>query len=162
MTGKASSFSQATLSEIERCLSDIALRYYRLILIVGRVGSGKTPLLKEFGRRNSAPYVNVNLALSRRLLDLTSKQRPLRIRQLLQDVLAEEEDDTVALDNIELLFEPRLRQDPLALLQGLSRNRSVIAAWGGAYSDGTLTYAEPGHPEYQRYQDPDAIVIPVV
>jgi hypothetical protein len=153
--------SLTTLLEIERCLPDVAQRYYRLILVVGPIGSGKTPLLKELCRRHSAPYINVNLMLSQRLLDLTTKQRPLRVQQLLQGIVAEHAVDTVVLDNLELLFDPTLRQDPLALLQGLSRNRSIIAAWGGAYAGGTLTYAEPGHPEYQRYQEPDAMVIPV-
>ena len=64
--------------------------------------------------------------------------------------------DVVALDNIELLFDPALHQDPLVCLQGLSRNKTLIAAWGGNYVGGVLTYAEPGHPEYRRYERPDA------
>lgn len=156
-----SPFSPTTLLEVESCLPDLDRRYYRLILIAGPIGAGKTRLLKEFCRRHSAPYVNVNLALSERMLHLTTKQRPLRVRQYLQEVISEVAGDIVALDNLELLFDPTLRQDPLPLLQGLSRNRRIVAAWGGAYADSTLTYAEPGHPEYQRYNDPDAIVIPM-
>jgi hypothetical protein len=158
---EASPLPLTTLLQIEHCLPDIAQRYYHLILIVGPIGSGKTPLLKELCRRHSAPYINVNLMLSQSLLDLTTKQRPLRVHQLLQGIVAEHAADSIVLDNLELLFDPTLRQDPLVLLQELSRNRCIIAAWGGAYAGGTLTYAEPGHPEYQRYQDPDAIVIPV-
>jgi hypothetical protein len=37
----------------------------------------------------------------------------------------------VLLDNIELLFDVHLKQDPLRLLQGLSRNKTVVATWNG-------------------------------
>jgi hypothetical protein len=147
------------LTELEHLLPDIAQQYYRLVLIVGPVGSGKTPLLKAFCRRQSFPYLNLNLVLSQRLLELTSKERPLRVRRLLAEILDEQPGDVIALDNIELLFDPALRQDPLACLQSLSRNVALIAAWGGAYANNVLTYAEPGHPEYRRYERPDAAVI---
>ncbi|MCL4079017.1 BREX-3 system P-loop-containing protein BrxF [Coriobacteriia bacterium Es71-Z0120] len=44
-----------------------------------------------------------------------------------------------------------LQQDPLRLLQGLPRNKTVVAAWNGTIVDGYLTYAGPSHPEYRRY-----------
>ena len=48
---------------------------------------------------------------------------------------------------------------PAAALQGLSRNRTLIVAWGGNCEDGVLTYAEPGHPEYRRYERPEALIV---
>ena len=35
-----------------------------------------------------------------------------------------------------LLFDARLKQDPLRCLQGLSRNRTVVAAWTGTCARG--------------------------
>ena len=35
------------------------------------------------------------------------------------------------LDHLEILFDPALEQDPLRLLQGVSRDRTVVAAWPG-------------------------------
>ena len=147
-------------SELERPLPNIAKQYYRLALVVGPVGSGKTPLLQDLCHRKEIPLINVNLALSRCLLDLTSKERPLRVRRLLAGVIDEQPGDTIALDNIELLFDPSLHLDPLACLQGLSRNKTLIVTWGGAYVGKVLTYAEPGHPEYHRYDRPEAAVFP--
>ena len=83
-----SRLSLTTLTELERLLPNVARQYHRFILVVGPVGSGKTPLLKELCRRQEIPYLNVNLALSQRLLDLTSKERPLRVRRLLDDHLS--------------------------------------------------------------------------
>ena len=154
-----SKFPLPKLAELEQLLPDVGRQYHRLVLVIGPAGSGKTPLLKELCRRQSLPYLNVNLALSQRLLDLTSKERPLRVRRLLEDVIGELPGDAVVLDNIELLFNPALHQDPLACLQALSRNRTLIASWSGAYTQDVLTYAEPGHPEYRRYERPDVIVV---
>lgn len=59
--------------------------------------------------------------------------------------------ETVLLDNTELLFDSGLQQDPLRVLQNLARHRTVVASWLGRAKDRTLTYAEPGHPEFQSY-----------
>ena len=125
--------------------------YHRLVLVVGAAGSGKTGALREAAERTGAPLVNVNLELSRRLLDLTGRQRALRTQDLLHDIAGEAGGDVVLLDNLELLFDPALRQDPLRLLRGLSRHRSVAASWNGSVEDGHVRHAAPGHPEYRCY-----------
>ena len=149
------------LRQIEDVLPILTGQFHRLLLIAGPVGSGKTPLLKALCQKHDLPYLNVNLALSQRLLDLTERERPLRVRRLLADVIDEQLADAVVLDNIELLFDPALHQDPLVCLQGLSRNKTLIVAWGGDYMNGVLTYAEPGHPEYRRYEHPEALIVAV-
>ena len=133
--------------------------YHRLVLVVGPAGTGKTGALREVAAHTGAPVVNVNLELSRRLLDLTGRQRALRMRPLLDGVAAEAGNDVVLLDNIELLFDAALRQDPLRLLQGLSRHRTVAAAWNGSVEDGHVHYAAPGHPEYRRYPAEDILAV---
>ncbi len=96
------------------------------------------------------------------MLELTERQRAIRLAELLDDIVREAETDEenpavaepvamVLLDNIEIVFDPGLEQDPLVLLQGLSRHRVVVAAWPGAVAEGHLTYAVPGHPEHRRY-----------
>ena len=46
----------------------------------------------------------------------------------------------------------------MRLLQGLSRNKTVVAAWNGSIVDGHMTYAVPDHPEYRRYPIRDYLV----
>ena len=66
----------------------------------------------------------------------------------------------ILLDNIEVIFDVGLKQDPLRLLQGLSRNKTVVAAWNGAIVDDSLTYAVPArHPEYRRYPMRDILAV---
>ncbi len=92
------------------------------------------------------------------MLDLTERQWVMQAPHLLEDILQKAEKDIVILDNLELLFDPVLKQDPLRLLQGLSRKRTIVAAWNGITKNDSLIYAEPGHPEYRRYPLHDLII----
>ena len=133
--------------------------YYKLILAVGPARAGKTEALSELASRNCWPRLNVNLRLSEKLLDLTHRQRAVRIASILDDTIRAEDAEVILLDNIELLFAQELAQDPLRLLQSLSRNRTIIAAWPGTFDGTSLSYAEPGHPEARRYPTPQAVIV---
>ncbi|MDQ7788462.1 MAG: BREX-3 system P-loop-containing protein BrxF [Clostridia bacterium] len=144
-------------------INQAAELYHRLILVIAPAGAGKTYALREVRERIGAPLINVNLELSRRMLDLTERQRALQLPQLLGEIVEAAEGDSILLDNIEILFDVSLKQDPLRLLQGLSRNKTVVAAWGGSIDRGHMTYAAPGHPEYRRYPFRDFLIVgPVV
>ena len=135
--------------------------YYRLVLVVGPSGAGKTPALRAVRDRIEAPLTNVGLELSRRMLDLTARQRTLRLPRLLQEIVENgaEPQATVLLDNTEFLFCADLEQDPLRLLQSLSRNRTVVVAWNGTITDGVLRYATPGHAEHRHYPVRDFLAV---
>ncbi|MBZ4685357.1 MAG: hypothetical protein JG774_1102 [Desulfomicrobiaceae bacterium] len=131
--------------QVLRKIGEVCSLYHRLILMVGPAGSGKTSALQEVSASTSlsacghaqagAPLVNVNLELSRRMLDLTERQRALQLPRLLGEIVGEATGELVLLDNIEILFDVHLKQDPLRLLQGLSRNKTVVAAWNGSIMD---------------------------
>jgi len=169
--------------QLVELLDQVNVLYHRLILVVASVGCGKTSALQELSGLTSAPLVNVNLELSRRMLDLTERRRALQLPRLLQDVCASsverQSSELLLLDNIEILFDVRLHQDPLRLLQRLSRNKTIVAAWPGDISNTSmahhasaeedvrrathdagryLTYAVPDHPEYRRYPIRDFLV----
>jgi hypothetical protein len=139
-------------------LEQTARLYYRLMLVVAPKGAGKTAALQEVAAQTGALVINVNLALSQRLLDLTERQRSLRIPRLLEEITAQADRELVGLDNLEILFDVALKLDPLRLLQGLSRHRTVVAAWNGSIEGNYMTYAAPGHPEYRRYPVRDFLV----
>jgi len=133
--------------------------YYRLVVLVAPAGAGKTAALRDVHERTTAPLVNVNLELSRRMLDLTERQRALQLPRLLGEIVGVSAADVILLDNVEVLFDVLLKQDPLRLLQGLSRNKTVIAAWSGSIDGEHLVYAKPDHPEYRRYPMRDLLVV---
>ncbi len=125
--------------------------YHRLVLVVGFPGAGKTDALREIAKGTGAPLINVNLEISRCVLNLAERQRPLQVQPHLERLISDTASDILLLDNIEFLFDVMLRQDPLRLLQGLSRNRTLAVAWSGSIKDGYLRYAAPDHPEHRRY-----------
>ena len=169
--------------------------YYRLVILVAPAGSGKTAALRDVHERTGAPLINVNLELSRRMLDLTERQRAVQLPHILAEIVdasnaglpalqreAARKAGVVLLDNIEILFDVSLKQDPLRLLQGLSRNTTVVVAWSGeirAEGQGLKTesevdsnsslitqssslyliYATPDHPEFRRYPIRDFLVV---
>jgi hypothetical protein len=145
--------------KIIKKIEQTAELYHRLILVVASAGAGKTTALQEVHAHTMAPLINANLELSRRMLDLTERQRTLQLPRLLTEIVSASEADVVLLDNIEILFDILLKQDPLRLLQGLSRNRTVVAAWSGSIDGEYIVYAAPDHPEYRRYPIRDIQIV---
>ena len=144
--------------KIKRSLQSAEGLYHRLVLLVGNTGSGKTGVLRDVAEEFGTSVINVNLALSSKLLELTAKQRSLRLPGIV-DQIGDKAHAPVVLDNIEILFDKDLKQDPLRLLQGISRNRAVVASWNGTSTGGRLLYAETGHPEYRSYDSVDALIV---
>lgn len=144
--------------KIKRSIQAAEGLYYRLVLLVGETGSGKTGILRDVAGDLGAEIININLALSSELLELTAKQRALRLPGILDHVI-DKTKPTVVLDNLEILFDKQLKQDSLRLLQGISRNRSVLASWNGTTAGGRLIYAETSHPEYRSYNLADTLIV---
>jgi len=154
---------EKVIAEIKYWIERLKPAYarYRLLLLVGQSGSGKTYVLRTLSAQKHYPYLNLNLLLSKALLKIPLVRRPRELPKILQDILAKVTEDVVLLDNTELLFEPSLYQDPLRLLENLSKNKTIIASWHGDFDGTTLTYAEPGHAEWKKYQEVNAVVIPL-
>jgi hypothetical protein len=151
-----------TAKELGALCETAASLYHRLVLVVGQPRSGKTRLLQAGSAAHGWPLINLNQRVSELLLELTQRQRALRVPRIVGDIFASAGADVVLVDNIELLFSPELAQDPLKLLQGASRNRTVVASWPGALGGKQLTYAEPSHPEYRRYPELDTLCLPML
>jgi len=151
----------AVLIELEEAIQQASSQYFRLVILAGVPGSGKTAVLRSVAHNAGCQVVNVNLELSRKMLELTRTQRSRQVERLLKEVIAGAPGEVVLLDNLEILFDTGLEVEPLRLLQVSSRNRTVVATWSGNYVGGTLTYAEPGHPEFVQFKKVDAVVIPV-
>ncbi len=135
--------------------------YHRLVLLAGPQGTGKTAVLQAIAKENQYPLINVNLQLCKAMLELTRSQRTRQVEQLFKAVVAGASAEVLLLDNLEVLFDPGLEVEPLRLLLNASRNQTLVAAWNGTFRDGTLTYAEPGHPEFAQYKQVEALVVPL-
>lgn len=133
--------------------------YHRLMLVVGPSRSGKTQALRALADEHDWPLVNVGLSLSERLLELPPSRRAVNAPRFLHDLIDHRGGDALLLDNTELLFSAGLELDPLHLLQAVSRHRATVAAWAGRHDGKRLTYADASHPEFKRYEDPEAVIV---
>jgi DNA polymerase III delta prime subunit len=148
------------IQDVKQLLKSAPELYHRLILLVGSTGTGKTDMLRVLARDLNVPLVNINLALSSQLLEFSAKQRALRLPEIFARV-TDSKADPLLLDNLEILFDDHLKQDPLRLLQGISRNRTVVASWNGYATGQKLVYAEPGHAEHRNYEIGDVMIVQI-
>lgn len=150
-----------TVVKLEQAIEQVASQYYRLVILAGAPASGKTTALQSVAQKLGCQLLNVNLELSKKMLEVTRTQRSRQVERLLKEVIASVPGDVVLLDNLEILFDTALELQPLRLLQVLNRNRTIVASWNGSFQGGTLIYAEPGHPEFMQFKQPEAVVITV-
>ncbi len=135
--------------------------YYKLLLVVAPSRSGKSRTLNEVADLKQFPRINVNLILGEQLLDLSKRQRATCIAGIFYDLIQSYKASTLILDNIELIFLEELSLDPLKLLQSVSRNKTIIAAWQGYFDGNVLTYAKTGHPEARSYYCPQIEIVTI-
>jgi ATP-dependent helicase/nuclease subunit A len=131
--------------------------YHRLILIPSQ--SLPKVKLQQVAKLTGSGYINVNLELSQRLLELPQRQRPLQVQRLLPEILGKDNYDVVFLEHLEILFDKSLKLNPVKCLQQLARQQTIVAVWCGNVENGILTYAEPGHPEFYRSAEGDLLVV---
>ena len=128
------------------------------MLVVAPVGVDKTAALNGVRKRTGAPLINGSLGLSRRILELTERQRTLHLPRLLRKIVSNFDGEIILFENIDVIFDVCLKQNPLRLLQGFSRNKAVVAAWRGSIIHDFLTCAVPDHPKCKRYPMRDFLV----
>jgi hypothetical protein len=129
----------------------------QLVVLTGGSWEVRTALMQSVAQVNSLTYYALGLPLAHTLLSQPPRQRPLFTLEMIQHAV-ESAVNGLALDQIEILFDPDLHIDPLHLAQSLSRRRLVLLSWPGKYQPGRLTYAEPNHFEYRTYQLTDELV----
>ena len=132
--------------------------YHRLVLLAGENKSDNSAVLRDIAYFFGTHVINVNLSLSAKLLELTKKERIFRLPEIMTD-LTNSVPSPVIMDKLEILFDRNLEQDPLRLLQGISRNRTIAASWSGQFSGGKLIYAEPWHEEYRCCDSADVLIV---
>ena len=145
--------------EFDVALERTASQYYKLLMVVGPTGSGKTAFLRSVSEKYNIPLLNLGLDLSKKLLSLTVSERKLKASDVIADLLDACGAHRLAVDNTEIVFDPALMLNPLGLLQGISRTRLLIWSWNGELEKTHLTYAYPGHPEYCRISSAEMTLI---
>ena len=140
-------------------LVQVGNNFSKLLMLVGPAFSGKTQCLKEVSERINIPQLNLGVELSKKLIELSIKQQVLRVSGLTKEIINNVHSDVALVDNIEILFNPDLKVDPIRLLLNCSRNKTLVVAFSGMHVDDSIIYAEPQHPEYKKFKVEDYKVI---
>jgi len=85
---------------------------------------GQNDSLQKIAARTGYRYINVNLELSQRLLELT-RQRVLQVHRLLGEIIGNTNNQVVLLDNLEILFEVSLCWTP-PVSPGISLKQNTL------------------------------------
>jgi hypothetical protein len=141
---------------IREKIAEVASRRHKLIIICS---NGNQAIMQGFISTIEVPRINLNLYLSKELLEVPIGRRPLVVSGKVQDLVNTYQEEFICLYNIELLFHPDLKTNPLQLLENISRYKGLVVAWNGQYNDEILTYSSLGHPEYQAYDEVHAELI---
>jgi hypothetical protein len=153
-TGVANS---RALEKLERLVREIGDLQSKLILLVGN--GGKTRLLRALAERIKTAPFNVGAKLGHLLAATPVLERGFSMNELLRDITDSARGEApLLLDNIEVLFEPSLKINPLDLIKRLAHSRRVVAVWPGEMRDDHLVYANMGHPEHRDYTR-DGVVV---
>lgn len=142
--------SSATLDALRQRLIDVTQLNNKLILLVGSSTQDRAALLRGLRDSGTPEPLHLGVALAGPLAELPHRERNLQAGSLLR-AAAKEHAATgpLLIEGVELLFDSSLRLNALDLLRRQAQARPVVAAWPGEWRDRRLTYAVPGHPEYQ-------------
>jgi hypothetical protein len=147
---------------LHRYLAELPRAAPPLLLLVGAEERVST-LLSDTATAAQIPYVALSRELGSRLLEASPRERTRRAARTFRELLRSYQHQMLVLDRTALLFLPELYLNPFQLLSDTSRTLCpLVAAWPGQWDGTTLTYAAPGHPEYQRVVRPEALVVSVV
>ena len=128
--------------------------YYRCALLIGLDVARLERQADELAHDAGWPLVSVGRRLSLALRSTPPGQRPRTAQQSLQEVLSHAEPVPLVCTHIDLLFEPTLHLDPLALFREASRSVALVVAWPGCYDGCVLSYAVPEHAHYRTWIEP--------
>jgi hypothetical protein len=135
--------------------------YYPCLFLVhsdvGRLEDAADELAATYGW----PCLSVGRELSLALLSEPPARRSSAARRWMETRLREmvpKNGSPVLCTEIDLLFEPTLRLDPLRLLRDASRATRIVVTWPGSYEKDVLAYAVPEHSHYRTWRQPDVPV----
>lgn len=152
--------------ELITAIQTVQADRHKLIILLGKFGSGKTAILKQTANAVEGKYLNLNMELSEKLLGipishyLDGATVHAIIDQLCEDASPHQE--PLLVDNLEILFSPELGKiNPIDTFKRISRERPVVIALP-AYRQGlSAIYSSSGHEDYVVMPLEEYIVIEI-
>ena len=93
------------LEKLNTALQSIGTQYHQLIILVNCSERCKQEIVSLLKEDCGGKPLNLNLELSTRLLEYSIKQRPLKVTEIIEDIMGDTTSPAL-LDQIDILFEP--------------------------------------------------------
>ncbi len=129
--------------------------FYHCVVLVDSDVCRLQSHVEELGRTKGWPILSLGRMLAEAILSASPRQRSVGAQRVLRALLRESKPGPVVCTDIDLLFEPTLRLDPLRLLREASRETDLVVAWPGSYSGSVLAYAASEHSHYRTWRNPE-------
>lgn len=114
----------------------------KLILIIGKPGSGKSKLIHEYSEETGIPILD---------LDNIFKGKVTQIESVMHDFLTNYDNEVLLLDNKKILYAKNSNIDMLAFLKELTEKVIVVATWNGIIIDNKLIHIRSKLPTNLEY-----------
>lgn len=114
----------------------------KLILIIGKPGSGKSKLIHEYSEETGIPILD---------LDNIFKGKVTQIESVMHDFLTNYDNEVLLLDNKKILYAKNSNIDMLAFLKELTEKVIVVATWNGTIIDNKLIHIRSKLPTNLEY-----------
>jgi len=96
--------------------------------------------------------LNVSKVLSSALMAVSTSERSRFSQECLIDSLSTFPNSPILCTCPDLLFDPSLAVDPLAIFRKTARVKKLIVCWPGEFSANTLSYAVPEHHHFRTWK----------
>ena len=144
---------------MHNAVTDFLCTFHACLLLVHpevrRLEDAANELLSVYGW----PGLSVGRELGAVLLSEPPARRSRTARRWIETRLGQMAPGPVLCTEIDLLFEPMLKLNPLGLLRHASRVTQLVVTWPGSYLGYVLAYAAPGHGHYRTWRKPEVPIV---
>lgn len=125
--------------DIRKKIEDLKNDNHKLLLIIGKPGSGKSRVIREYSEETGIPIVDLD--------KIFAHTPPEKLMHEMNDFLKEYRQKVLLLDNKTILYSKNSSIDLLAFLKEISQTLPVVATWNGKIEDGQLFHFNKDAPE---------------
>lgn len=142
-------------TELQADLARASGEHFRLVWIAGGTAAERSALLRALSDAENGRLIDVGKVLSTALIDVPLPLRTASVEDCFVACLGAPPAAVSCLNHLEILFDPSLRTNPVALVRGASRYAVIVAAWPGNVIANRLSFGSSDHPAYMELSEQD-------
>lgn len=136
------------MCDISKKIAALKDAKYKLLLIVGEPGTGKSKLINDFAEKEGYSILDLNTIFGEEVPEGSDSQY---LVGFMNGYLSTYKPEVLLLDNKRVLYSKNSQIDLLSFLKAMSTNKVVVATWNGRIEDGKLVHIRSKLPENLVY-----------